>query len=140
MTTLAVVSAGVVAGVAANATGFVITGRLFHRFQSRTPGTWRAAESSAHHGYAAAVRMAACIAVVALAAALLPGWPALGGGALVRGAAFGLLLWAATALPLLLESALFVNWHPAFVVGLLLDWLAVFLLAGLAGGVVTRAA
>jgi len=44
-----------------------------------------------------------------------------------------------TILPLLLEVALFVNWHRGFVVGLLLDWLVVCILASTAAVVVVGA-
>ena len=38
-------AAGAIAGILSNVTGYAITGRLFHRYQARTPNTWRAAES-----------------------------------------------------------------------------------------------
>jgi hypothetical protein len=38
---LKALAAGAVAGIAANATGHLITGWLFHRYQSRTPASWR---------------------------------------------------------------------------------------------------
>ncbi len=49
-------------------------------------------------------------------------WPALalGTNALLTGLSFGLILWAVTILPLVLEAALFVNWHRGFC-----DWTAI---------------
>ena len=39
--TLKALAAGAGAGIAANVTGYLITGWLFHRYQSCTPTTWR---------------------------------------------------------------------------------------------------
>jgi hypothetical protein len=55
--------------------------------------------------------------------------------AILRGLSFGSILWAVTILPVVVEVALFVNWHRAFVFGLLLDWLVVCLLASAAAAV-----
>jgi len=131
---LRVLAAGVVAGLAANATGYAITGRLFHRYQSLTPHTWRASESFAQYRDATLVRLGACVAIAFLYAALGGAAPSVD-GAIAHGAAFGAMLWAATLLPLLLELALFVNWHRGFVLGILLDWLIVCLLASVAAAI-----
>ncbi len=135
MTTLKIVAAGVIAGLLANATGYLITGRLFHPYQAETPNTWRATESWSHYQYATAIRIAACIAIALLYVALRSVSPTLGDGAVARGASFGLLLWAVTILPVVLEVALFVNWHRGFVFGLLLDWLVVCILASSAAAI-----
>ncbi len=55
--------AGLIAGILANGTGYLIAGRLFHPFQARTPSTWRASESWQHYQYAILVRIAACIGI-----------------------------------------------------------------------------
>ena len=49
-----------------------------------------------------------------------------------------LCLWAVTGLPLVVEAALFVNWHPGFVAGLLLDWLVICLVACVIAGFAMR--
>jgi hypothetical protein len=128
MLTLKVLSAGVISGIAANVTGYLITGSLFHRYQSNTPATWRPVESAAHYAYAAAIRVAACIGIALLASGVWSSLPALA-TPLLTGLCFGLILWAVTIVPVVLEAALFVNWHRGFVMGLLLDWLTVCLLA-----------
>lgn len=138
MVTLKILAAGVIAGIAANATGYLITGRIFHPYQVKTPGTWRATESWTHYQYAALIRIAACIGV-AFVCAFLGAPLAPGTNALSRGIAFGSIIWSVTILPLLLEAALFVNWHRGFVVGLLLDWLVVCVLASVAAAVVLGA-
>ena len=127
---LKILAAGAVAGLLANATGYLITGRWFHRYQAHTPNTWRASESWTQYRYATLVRIGACIAIALLYAALGTVTPAVAGGAVARGATFGMILWAATVLPVVLEVALFVNWHRGFVLGLLLDWLVVCVVAG----------
>lgn len=132
MMLLRIVLAGGTAGVLANVTGYLITGRLFHRCQARTPGTWRATESWRSYGCSAVLRVAAAIAIGCLYAAWGSPSVSIATGAIGRGALFGCLLWAATLLPVLLELSLFVNWHRGFVLGLLLDWLAVCALAGIA--------
>jgi hypothetical protein len=132
---LNLLAAGALAGVLANVTGYLTTGRLFHRYQALTPNTWRAAEAWKQYFYAMAVRVCACIAIglcygavgaVSLLSGLQP---------ISRGASFGLMLWAVTVLPVVLELALFVNWHRGFVVGLLFDWLIVCVLSSVLAAV-----
>jgi hypothetical protein len=98
-------------------TSYLITGRLFHRFQARTPGTWRA-ESWRQHLLA--------MLLYALAGASR-GWLfALSGAPTVDGALFKLwaAVWIVVAAGILMQT-LYVNWHPGFAIGLALDW-AVF--------------
>jgi hypothetical protein len=135
--TLKVLAAGAIAGVAANVSGYIITGRLFHRYQTRTPATWRSVESWTQYQYAAALRIGACIGIAFLGSVVWPSLP--GGSSLLTGLSFGLILWAVTLLPAVLEIALFVNWHRGFVIGLLLDWLLVCLLAGAAAALASGA-
>jgi hypothetical protein len=132
-------AAGGIAGVLANVSGYALTGRLFHPFQSKTPNTWRATESGSHYVYAAAVRIGACVGVALLYAAAGAAVPSLGAGPLARGLSFGAILWAVTILPVLVEAAFFVNWHRGFVAGLLLDWLVACLLAGAAAALAVGA-
>jgi hypothetical protein len=126
---LKILAVGAIAGVVANATGFVITAKLFHRYQARTPNTWRKGESWGHYLASSAIRIFACIAI-----GLLYGLAA----ASVRGASFGFCLWAAVAAPIILEVAIFVKWHRGFVIGLLLDWLVLCVLAGVASSMALR--
>ena len=140
MITLKVVAAGSVAGVLANVTGYLVTGRLFHQFQAKTPGTWRIAESWTHYQYAAAVRIGACIAIAILYAAVGNLLPSIADSTLARGTGFGILLWTTTVLPLVLEVSIFVNWHRGFVWGLLLDWLIVCIIAAVSSALALRAA
>ncbi len=134
MPILKLLATGAIAGVGANVTGYLITGFLFHRYQAMTPKTWRATESWTHYLYAVAVRVSACIGIVVLYAACGKGTFVSGLTPILRGAGFGSLLGAVTILPALLELALFVNWDRRFVVGLVLDWFVVCVLAGVAAG------
>lgn len=131
--------AGVIAGVLSNVSGYFITGRWFHRFQAQTPNTWRAVESWAHYQYAALIRLGVCIAVAYAFAVLANQAISMHLVPFQRGVLFGGFLWLITALPVILETSLFVNWHKGFVVGLLLDWLVVMLLAGIAGALAVGA-
>jgi hypothetical protein len=98
-------------------TSYLITGRLFHRYQAKTPGTWRA-ETWRQHLLA--------MLFYAIAGASI-GWLfTLSGTSSVDGALFK--LWAAVWILVaacIVMQALYVNWHPAFVLGLAVDW-AVF--------------
>jgi hypothetical protein len=138
MVTLKILGVGVIAGMLANASGYLIIGRIFHPYQAKTPGTWRASESWTHYQYAALIRLAACIGI-AFAYALFGASLSFEASALAQGISFGSIIWAITILPLLLEAALFVNWHRGFVAGLLLDWLVVCVIASVAAAVVLGA-
>jgi len=139
MVVLKIIAAGAIAGVLANITGYVITGRLFHPYQAQTPKTWRNAESWTHYLYSAGIRVLACIAVATFYEVFGAGAPGVAGGAIYSGLCFATLLWMATAAPVILETALFVNWHRGFVVGLLLDWLVLCLIAGACASVAIHA-
>jgi len=139
MVSVSALAAGVVAGLLANGSGYLITGRLFHPFQARTPDTWRATEDWSNYTYAALVRIGACVAIALLYAAVGFSFPSIGPGALARGASFGALLWLIAILPVLVEVAFFVNWHRGFVVGLLIDWLVTCAIAGMAAAIAVPA-
>ena len=115
------VSIGAVSGLVLGATtSFLITGRLFHSFQTRTPATWRP-ESWRQHFLALLIQLVAGAALGWLYA--LSGAPSISLSLLELAAA----IWLVVACCLLIH-ALYVNWHPGFVVGMLIDW-AVFAFA-----------
>jgi hypothetical protein len=136
---LKILFAGIVAGVLVNVTGYIVVGRLFHGYQSRTPGTWRTTESWHHYLYSSAIRVLACIGIAALhyyfGSVALP----YAAGTISNALVFGTCVWAVAILPLVTEAALFVNWHRGFVVGLLLDWLVICIIASAAAAVAARA-
>jgi hypothetical protein len=135
---LEVAAAGAIAGVLTNFTGYAITGRIFHRFQALTPHTWRKPESWMHYLTSAGVRILACIGIALLYDAVGFAARDLFAGEIANGAAFGFLIWACGAAPVILETALFVNWHRGFVVGLLLDWLVLSVVAGVVASLARR--
>ena len=122
---MAPIPVGAISGLILSATAsYVITGRLFHPFQKKTAATWRP-ESWRHH-LIAMLLQALAGAGIGCAFALL-GAPAVGGALLELGCAIWMVLMAC-----ILIQALYVNWHPGFVIGLTLDW-TVFLAGVLLG-------
>jgi hypothetical protein len=119
---------GAIAGVISVFTSWLWMGMIFHRFQKRTPQTWRA-EGNGSYAMSAAIHFAACIAIatVFLFVARMPGNLFAGG---IHGALrFGALIWMAVAAPFAIEAAIFINLHPWVVVGQVLDWLTTSVLA-----------
>lgn len=51
---------------------------------------------------------------------------------LANGVVFGVFCWAAVGAPVLLSMGVFVNFHPGVIIGLLLDWLLLSVLAAVA--------
>jgi hypothetical protein len=112
------VSVGAISGLLLGATtSFLITGRLFHPFQAKTPATWRP-ESWRQHVLALLLHMIAGASLGLLF--MLSGSPSFDWTLAKLMAA----AWAAIASCLLMH-ALYVNWHAGFVIGILIDW-AVF--------------
>ena len=123
-----IILAGLPSGVIGVFTSWLITGVIFHPFQSRTPQTWRTSEGMAHYAAASALTILSALVITAFYAAT-------GGlhevtGPIANGIYFGFLCWSALALPITLSFSVFVNLDKAFVLGLLLDWLVVSLVAG----------
>ncbi len=112
---MAPIPLGAITGLSLSATtSYLITGRLFHAYQKKTPATWRA-ESWRHHLFALLLQG---IAGAGLGAAFaLAGAPTRG----IRLLELGAALWFMLAACILIQ-ALYVNWHPGFVAGLILDW------------------
>ena len=127
-----VILAGVGAGILGICASWLITGVVFHPFQARTPGTWRAEEGSAQYAAASALTLLAALAVSTLVA--ITGGAHLAAGSIGGGALLGALCWAALALPVLLSVSLFVNVHRGVIAGLLLEWLVTSAAAGAAAG------
>jgi hypothetical protein len=123
--------AGAVAGVGSIFTSWLVTGVLFHPFQRHTPAIWRP-EGPRQYALASAINVLASL-VIAQFFAMTDGVASLAGaGWLANGLLFGALCWAAIGAPVLLSVAVFVNVHRGVVMGLLLDWLVVGLLAATA--------
>jgi len=112
------VAVGAISGLILSATSsYLITGRLFHHYQAKTPTTWRT-ESWRRHALAMLLQ--------AIAGASFGWLLGIAGAPPVGAALFELVAAVWTAIgALILIQAFYVNWHCGFVIGLLLDW-AVF--------------
>jgi hypothetical protein len=127
---MAPIAVGAITGLLLSATSsYLITARLFHPYQAKTPATWRK-ESWRQHAFAMIMQMVAGASLGWLFA--IAGAPPVGAGLFSLIAA----AWIGIAVPMLVQ-ALYVNWHAGFVIGLLLDWavlvVGVFLACSLVG-------
>jgi hypothetical protein len=112
---MAPIPIGAIAGlILSSTTSFLITGRLFHRYQKKTPSTWRT-ESWRQHLLAMLLQMIAGAGLGGLFA--MGGAPPIG----IRLFDLGAAVWMVVAACILIQ-ALYVNWDRGFVVGLGLDW------------------
>jgi hypothetical protein len=112
---MAPIPLGAIAGLILSTTSsFLITGRLFHPYQKRTPSTWRT-ESWRQHLFA--------VLLQTIAGAGLGGLFAVGGAPPIGIRLFdlGAAVWMVLAACILIQ-ALYVNWDRGFVIGLCLDW------------------
>ena len=119
---------GLIAGVISIFTSWLWMGAIFHRYQSETPQTWRP-EGARNYTGAILLHMFASLGIACLftlvvrfnVAAFALGFP----GSVY----FAVCIWGAIALPILIESSLFIRLHHLVVVGQLLDWFTTSLLA-----------
>jgi hypothetical protein len=112
---MAPIPLGAIAGlILSSTTSFLITGRLFHPYQKKTPSTWRT-ESWRQHLFA--------VLLQAIAGAGLGGLFAIGGAPPIGIRLFdlGAAVWMVLAASILIQ-ALYVNWDRGFVIGLVIDW------------------
>jgi hypothetical protein len=119
---------GLIAGVWSIFTSWLWMGAIFHRFQKRTPQTWRP-ETARSHALSSAVHILAALGI-ALLFRIVVGDEVFPFDSGISGAVqFALACWCVFALPILLGAAIYINLHPLVVVGQLLDWLSTSLLA-----------
>jgi hypothetical protein len=98
-------------------TGWLITGYLCHRFQKATPMTWRD-EVWLQHALAVLLSGIGGATLGALDAKI--GWS---NAAASSAMLFAVMVWGATAGPVIATLATYVNMHRVVVAGLLLEWL-----------------
>ena len=106
---------GAVAGLLAIVTSWFWMGFVFHRFQRLTPQTWRL-ENNRSYILSSAITFLSCIAIatVFLLVARMGGVFA---GGLPGALRFAAVVWMAWSAPLIVDAAIFINLHPWFVVG-----------------------
>lgn len=118
---------GAVAGILSVFTGWFWMGFVFHRLQQLTPNTWRP-ENNRSYTLSSAVSILTCIAIatVFLLVARMGGVFA---GGCVGALRFAAVSWMALSAPFIVNAAVFINLHPWFVVGQVVNALTTSVLA-----------
>jgi hypothetical protein len=119
---------GLIAGVLTIFTSWLWMGVIFHRFQNRTPQTWRR-ETGVSYLASSAVHVLAAIGIAVFYSVLKQHPPGLFETGTHCVVAFALTVWGVFAVPIILDAAIFIRLHPLAVLGQLLDWLTTSLLA-----------
>jgi ABC-type antimicrobial peptide transport system permease subunit len=118
---------GIIAGILSIFTGWFWMGVMFHRYQRLTPNTWRP-ENNRSYALSSTITFLSCIAIatVFLLVARMGGVFA---GGLPGALRFAAVMWIALAAPLVVNAAVFINLHPWFVVGQVVNALTTSVLA-----------
>ena len=119
---------GLIAGVISVFTSWLWMGVIFHRYQRETPETWRP-ESSRNYIAASLLHILAAIGIACLFTLVVRFKVGIFAVGFQGSFYFAICIWGALALPILLESAIFVCLHRLVVLGRLLDWLTTSVLA-----------
>jgi len=121
-TLMQVVLAAVISAAVGITVDWLVSLKLFHRYRSRTPGTYRPPARRRFALMWSSIVLAAFTYAVFFAITGGIGW--LNVSQWVRiGILFGVGCWMALALPLVLSLSVFINLHRGVVIGLLIDWL-----------------
>ena len=118
---------GAIAGVVSVFTSWLWMGVIFHRFQARTPNTWRP-ESNRSYALASAVHFLACIAIATFFLLVVREHGGVFADGIHGALRFAAVIWVAIAAPVAIEAAIFINLHPWVVVGQIVDWLTTSIL------------
>ena len=118
---------GAIAGILAILTSWFWMGFVFHKFQSLTPQTWRP-ENDRSYMLSSTITFLSCIAIatVFLLVARMGGVFSGGCAGALR---FAAVCWMALSAPLIVNAAVFINLHPWFVVGQVVNALTTSVLA-----------
>jgi len=118
---------GAIAGIVSVFAAWLWMGVVFHRFQRLTPNTWRP-ENNRSYTLSSAVTILTCIAIatVFLLVARMGGVFA---GGCVGALRFAAVCWMALTAPFIVNAAVFINLHPWFVVGQVVNALTTSVLA-----------
>jgi hypothetical protein len=118
---------GAIAGILSIFTSWLWIGVVFHRYQRQTPNTWRR-ENSRSYALSSAMTVLTCIAIatVFLLVARMGGVFA---GGLPGALRFAAVCWMALTAPFIVNAAVFINLHPWFVFGQVVNALTTSVLA-----------
>ena len=119
---------GLIAGGISVFTSWLWMGVIFHRYQRETPETWRP-EGSRSYIAATLLHILAAIGIASLFTLVVRFKVGIFAVGFQGSFYFAICIWGALALPILLESAIFVRLHRLVVIGRLLDWLTTSVLA-----------
>ena len=118
---------GGLAGLIAIFTGWFWMGFVFHRYQRLTPNTWRP-ENNRSYTLSSAITILTCIAIATVFLLVARMGGVFAGG--VTGALrFAAVAWMALTAPFVVNAAVFINLHPWFVVGQVVNALTTSVLA-----------
>ena len=118
---------GAIAGILAIFTSWFWMGFVFHRFQRLTPDTWRP-ENNRSYLLSSMITFLSCIAISTVFLLVLRTGGLFAGG-LPGALRFAAVVWMAWSAPLIVNAAVFINLHPWFVVGQVLNALTNSVLA-----------
>jgi hypothetical protein len=124
----AALAPGLIAGILSIFTSFLWMGGVFHRFQRETPETWRP-ENSRSYALSSLFHILSAFGIACLFVLVMRFGLGIFAGGFFGSVLFAICLWGAIALPIIVESALFIKLHPLVTVGRLLDTLCTSLLA-----------
>jgi hypothetical protein len=133
----AALAPGLIAGVSSVFTSWLWMGVIFHRYQRKTPETWRPEGPRDYLG-ASLLRVLATIGIACLFTLMVRFNVTVFANGFRGILSFALCIWGALALPILLESAIFIRLHRLVILGQLLDWLTTSLLASIVTGLWLR--
>ena len=124
---------GLIGGVLSVVASWFWMGFVFHSFQRKTPDTWRPEGGKSYLG-SSLLHIFAAIGVASLLTVITRFQIAFFGAGMFPSIRFGLCLWGALSVPMILEEAIYIRLHPLVVVGQLLDWLSTLVLASAVTG------
>ena|ERR1700676_2053032 len=119
---------GLISGVISIFTSWLLMGGIFHQYQKETPQTWRP-EGAQSYAIASLLHVFTAIAIACLFTLVVRFNVAMFASGFFGSVLFAICIWGAIALPIIVESAVFVRIHRLVTVGRLLDTLTTSLLA-----------
>jgi hypothetical protein len=118
---------GAIAGLLAIFTAWFWMGVVFHRFQKLTPNTWRP-ENNRSYMLSSTITLLSSIAIATVFLLVARTGGVFAGGC-VGALRFAAVCWMAFSAPLIVNAAVFINLHPWFVVGQVVNALTTSVLA-----------